>query len=184
MYVFEKFADTGLFQTMETRGVLPDDFISLIGLSSEEIDLLYYNVHGTRTLARIGRTLNIEELADLIGKMFKTKWSNALELYLKENDYLKGDKEVITENITDDNQTTDERTNTSQVSAYNDDDFVNNDKNDSLDTINTDNKRDRLLTRYNLKLSDVEKLRNLLQNNFLYDIIFVDVNTVLTLSIY
>ncbi len=179
MYVYEKFSDTGLFATMESLGVLPD-----IDLSGTQLDLLYSNIHGIRKLARIGRDLTVEQIAELIGNMFKKKWEIAYELYLKNNDFLRGDKETVTENIIDDNSMTDERTSTNSVSAYNDNDFVNNDKDDSLNEIKTDNERNRTLTRYNSRLSDVKSLYEVLQNNFICDIIFVDVNTVLTLNIF
>ena len=116
--------------------------------------------------------------------MYYKKWTENLEYYALKADLLKGDKETVTENIVDDNEMVDERTSTNSVSAYNDDDFVNNDKDDSTNTINTDNKRDRTLTRRMMRVSDAKSLQELLQNNFLCDIIFVDVNTVLTLKIF
>ena len=181
MYVYEKFAEQGLFSTMQSKGLLPVEFDDLSG---EQMDLLYNNLHGVRQLARIGRDLSVDDLADLIGNMYYKKWTENLEYYALKADLLKGDKETVTENIVDDNEMVDERTSTNSVSAYNDDDFVNNDKDDSTNTINTDNKRDRTLTRRMMRVSDAKSLQELLQNNFLCDIIFVDVNTVLTLKIF
>ena len=181
MYVYEKFAEQGLFSTMQTKGLLPIEFDDLSG---EQMDLLYNNLHGVRQLARIGRDLSVDDLADLIGNMYYKKWTENLEYYALKANMMQGDKETVTEQIVDDNEMVDERTTTNSVSAYNDDNFVNNDKDDSTNTINTDNERNRTLTRRMLRVSDAKSLQELLQNNFLCDIIFVDVNTVLTLKIF
>lgn len=181
MYVYEKFAEQGLFSTMQTKGLLPIEFDDLSG---EQMDILYNNLHGVRQLARIGRDLSVDDLADLIGNMFYKKWTENLEYYALKANLLQGDKETVTEQIVDDNEMVDERTSTNSVSAYNDENFVNNDKDDSTNTINTDNQRNRTLTRRMLRVSDAKSLQELLQNNFLCDIIFVDVNTVLTLKIF
>lgn len=181
MYVYEKFAEQGLFSTMQTKGLLPIEFDDLSG---EQMDVLYNNLHGVRQLARIGRDLSVDDLADLIGNMYYKKWTENLEYYALKANMMQGDKETVTEQIVDDNEMVDERTTTNSVSAYNDDNFVNNDKDDSTNTINTDNERNRTLTRRMLRVSDAKSLQELLQNNFLCDIIFVDVNTVLTLKIF
>lgn len=181
MYVYEKFAEQGLFSTMQSKGLLPIEFDDLSG---EQMDVLYNNLHGVRKLARIGRDLSVDDLAELIGNMFYKKWTENLEYYALKANLLQGDKETVTEQIVDDNEMVDERTTTNSVSAYNDDNFVNNDKDDSTNTINTDNERNRTLTRRMLRVSDAKSLQELLQNNFLCDIIFVDVNTVLTLKIF
>lgn len=181
MYVYEKFAEQGLFSTMQSKGLLPIEFDDLSG---EQMDVLYNNLHGVRQLARIGRDLSVDDLADLIGNMYYKKWTENLEYYALKANMMQGDKETVTEQIVDDNEMVDERTTTNSVSAYNDDNFVNNDKDDSTNTINTDNERNRTLTRRMLRVSDVKSLQELLQNNFLCDIIFVDVNTVLTLKIF
>lgn len=181
MYVYEKFAEQGLFSTMQSKGLLPIEFDDLSG---EQMDVLYNNLHGVRQLARIGRDLSVDDLADLIGNMYHKKWTENLEYYALKANMMQGDKETVTEQIVDDNEMVDERTTTNSVSAYNDDNFVNNDKDDSTNTINTDNERNRTLTRRMLRVSDAKSLQELLQNNFLCDIIFVDVNTVLTLKIF
>lgn len=181
MYVYEKFEEQGLFSTMQTKGLLPIEFDDLSG---EQMDVLYNNLHGVRKLARIGRDLSVDDLAELIGNMFYKKWTENLEYYALKANLLQGDKETVTEQIVDDNEMVDERTSTNSVSAYNDENFVNNDKDDSTNTINTDNERNRTLTRRMLRVSDAKSLQELLQNNFLCDIIFVDVNTVLTLKIF
>ena len=62
MYVYEKFAEQGLFATMQTKGLLPIEFDDLSG---EQIDLLYNNLHGIRKLARIGRDLTVDQIAEL-----------------------------------------------------------------------------------------------------------------------
>ena len=167
MYVYEKFAEQGLFSTMQSKGLLPIEFDELSG---EQMDVLYNNLHGVRKLARIGRDLSVDDLADLIGNMYYKKWTENLEYYALKANLLQGDKETVTEQIVDDNEMVDERTSTNSVSAYNDDNFVNNDKDDSTNTINTDNERNRTLTRRMLRVSDAKSLQELLQNNFLCDI--------------
>ena len=98
MYVYEKFAEQGLFSTMQSKGLLPIEFDDLSG---EQMDLLYNNLHGVRQLARIGRDLSVDDLADLIGNMYYKKWTENLEYYALKADLLKGDKETVTENIVD-----------------------------------------------------------------------------------
>ena len=75
MYVYEKFAEQGLFTTMQNIGLLPVEFDDLSG---EQMDLLYNNLHGVRQLARIGRDLSVDDLADLIGSMYYKKWTENL----------------------------------------------------------------------------------------------------------
>lgn len=172
---------TNIFKTMDNRKVGQDIFNFV---DSDLLDKYYINMYGNRTLSNIASNLTVEELADILNNMFSSKWNNIILNYLDSENLLTNYKETITE-ITTNNMTTDNtRTDTNKVSAYNNEDFVNNDENVSVENIVTGNKENKEIIRTKIKEVDFyDKVNRYLTNFDIYNIMIMDVNSVLTLNI-
>ena len=176
--VYDKFSENGLFAALNKVAPLP------FGITPSTCDILYNNRYGSRLLARFGRDNDVSTIATVLQEMFYEKWTNAWNSYQSYADMILGDKETTQEQVVDDNVNTGTNTDTNTVSAYNDENFVNDDKKSTEIHNKTDNKRTRDKTVRKTNINTVEKVSKLLQNDFLYDTIFIDVNTVLTLDIF
>ena len=176
--VYDKFSENGLFAALNKVAPLP------FGITPSTCDILYNNRYGSRLLARFGRDNDVSTIATVLQEMFYEKWTNAWNSYQSYADMILGDKETTQEQVVDDNVNTGTNTDTNTVSAYNDENFVNDDKKSTEIHNKTDNKRTRDKTVRKTNINTVEKVSKLLQNDFLYDTIFIDVNTVLTLEIF
>ena len=176
--VYDKFSENGLFAALNNVATLP------FNIMPSTCDILYNNMYGSRLLARFGRDNDVSTIATVLQQMFYEKWANAWNSYQSYADMILGDKETTQEKIVDDNENTGRNTDTNTVSAYNDENFVNDDKKSTEIHNEIDNKRTRDKTVRKTNINTVEKVSELLQKDFLYDTIFVDVNTVLTLNIF
>ena len=176
--VYDKFSENGLFAALNNVATLP------FNIMPSTCDILYNNMYGSRLLARFGRDNDVSTIATVLQEMFYEKWANAWNSYQSYADMILGDKETTQEQVVDDNQNTGTNTDTNTVSAYNDENFVNDDKKSTEIHNKIDNKRTRDKTVRKTNINTVEKVSELLQKDFLYDTIFIDVNTVLTLNIF
>ena len=176
--VYDKFSENGLFAALNKVAPLP------FGITPSTCDILYNNRYGSRLLARFGRDNDVSTIATVLQEMFYEKWTNAWNSYQSYADMILGDKETTSENVVDDNVNTGTNTDTNTVSAYNDENFVNDDKKSTEIHNEIKNNRTRNKTVTKTNINTVEKVSKLLQNDFLYDTIFIDVNTVLTLDIF
>lgn len=176
--VYDKFSENGLFAALNKVAPLPFD------ITPSTCDILYNNMYGSRLLARFGRDNDVSTIATVLQEMFYEKWANAWNSYQSYADMILGDKETTQEQVVDDNQNTGTNTDTNTVSAYNDENFVNDDKKSTEIHNKIDNKRTRDKTVRKTNINTVAKVSELLQKDFLYDTIFIDVNTVLTLNIF
>ena len=176
--VYDKFSENGLFAALNKVAPLP------FGITPSTCDILYNNMYGSRLLARFGRDNDVSTIATVLQEMFYEKWANAWKSYQSYADMILGDKETTSENVVDDNENTGTNTDTNTVSAYNDENFVNDDKKSTQIHNEIKNNRTRNKTVTKTNIDTVEKVSKLLQNDFLYDTIFIDVNTVLTLDIF
>lgn len=176
--VYDKFSENGLFAALNNVATLP------FNIMPSTCDILYNNMYGSRLLSRFGRDNDVSTIATVLQQMFYDKWANAWNSYQSYADMILGDKETTVEKVVDDNENTGTNTDTNTVSAYNDENFVNDDKKSTEIHNKIDNKRTRDKTVRKTNINTVEKVSELLQKDFLYDTIFIDVNTVLTLNIF
>lgn len=170
-----------IFQTMDN--IKPNqDIFNFV--DSELLDKYYINMYGNRTLSNMASNLTVEELADILNNKFMHKWNNIILNYLDSENLLTNYKETITE-ITTNSMTTDNtRTDTNKVSAYNDDDFVNSDENMAVENIVTDNEANKETIRTKIKEVDFyDKVNRYLTNFDIYNIMSIDVNSIVTLNI-
>lgn len=176
--VYDKFSENGLFAALNNVKALP------FNITPSTCDILYNNMYGSRLLSRFGRDKDVSTIATVLQEMFYEKWANVWNSYQSYADMILGDKETTQEQVVDDNKNTGTNTDTNTVSAYNDENFVNDDKKSTEIRNKIDNKRTRDKTVRKTNINTVEKVSELLQKDFLYDTIFIDVNTVLTLNIF
>lgn len=149
------------------------------------LDNLYINMHGNRTISTNIEETPIDLIAEMLLGLNGVKWDNILTQYTESITELKNNAETFTENMTDTANNNFTRDIKNQVSAYNDENFVDDtsEKETQITTADTVKTREHST----IKIRDVKEYENLinyLQNNFLCGIIFKDVNSFTTLSIY
>ena len=172
---------TNLFETMDIRKENQDIFNFV---DSSLLDKYYVNMFGNRTLSNIASNLTVEELADVLNDMFSSKWNNIILNYLDSENLLTNYKETITELSTNNITTNNTRTDTNKVSAYNDDDFVNNDENMSVENMATDNEGNKETIRTKIKEVDFyNKVNRYLTDFNIYNTMIININSVVTLNI-
>lgn len=170
-----------LFETMEGLQNNQDIFNFV---DSKLLDKYYINMYGNREVTEIVENLEITELAEILNNQFMNKWNNIILNYLDSENLLTNYKETITELSTNNITTDNTRTDTNKVSAYNDEDFVNNDENLAVENIVTDNEGNRETIRTKIKEVDFyDKINKYLTDFNIYNIMIIDINRVVTLNI-
>jgi len=176
--------------------------------SITSIDLGFYLKYGDRQVPQtvidiLGTEINddfMKAVANLLLELYKEKWENlhdlmVVNLQLTADDY----KMVVTENVVDDETSTDSNTRTSlstsanKVAAYDSSDYSEKDQKafDGNETtsgqgnkINTQN-LERTTSGYRRNPNqNIESAVNYLRNNLLYDIVCTDVSYILSSLIY
>ena len=172
---------TNLFETMDDLQPEQDIFNFV---DSKLLDKYYINMFGNREVTEIVENLEITELANILNKKFMHKWNNIILNYLDSENLLTNYKETITELSTSNITIGNTRTDTNKVSAYNDDDFVNNDVNISVENAVTGNEGNKEIIRTKIKEVDFyDKVNRYLTNFDIYNIMTTDINSVVTLNI-
>lgn len=123
----------------------------------------------------------LKRYAQILYTFYYDKWEKQNELI---NDETAGSKRIVTENVGKKGTTTDNTTNTKKVSAYDSDDFVNDEQNENKQDNATTDDTERTLTETQTYGTQLDSTISRLQNYVIYDIMFTDVKTMLCLSIY
>ena len=172
---------TNLFETME--GLQKNQEIFNF-VDSKLLDKYYANMYGNREVTEIVENLEITELATILHNQFMNKWNNIILNYLDSENILENYKEITTEINEDTLNNVNTRTNTNKVSAYNDEDFVNKDEDTTVDKTDIINNRDKNIVRTKIKDTDFyDKVNKYLTNFNIYNIIVIDINSIVTLNI-
>lgn len=172
---------TNLFDTMDS--LKPNQEIFNF-VDSSLLDKYYSNMYGNREVTEIVENLELNDLAEILNNQFMNKWNNIILNYLDSENILENYKEVITEINNDNLSNENTRTDTNKVSAYNDEDFVNKDEESSIDTTTIENIRNKDVVRTKIKDSDFyDKVNKYLTNFNIYNIMIIDINSVVTLNI-
>lgn len=154
-------------------------------VNSELLDKYYTNMYGNREVTEIVENLEIIELAEILSNQFMNKWNNIILNYLDSENILENYKEVTTEINNDNLINENTRTNTSKVSAYNDDDFINKDEDKTVENINIDNIRNKNIIKTRVKgVEFYNKVKKYLNDFNIYDIMIIDINSIITLNIF
>lgn len=186
MKVSERFTSENLFE--EIHKIHPFPFVGVFPV--DKMNLFYLNTHGERTLSKSGRNLTVSEMASVIVGLHSEKWDKIYTNMVSEYPIIENHVETLTETTkekgTNTNNTTE--TNVEKVSAYNDNDFVNDEQTTNNNTMTGSNENE--VTKTVEKRVTENAIKNLenaikyLQNNVIYNIIFSDVNGVITLNIF
>lgn len=170
-----------LFETME--GLQENQEIFNF-VDSKLLDKYYANMYGNREVTEIVENLEITELATILNNQFMNKWNNIILNYLDSENILENYKEITTEINEDTLNNVNTRTNTNKVSAYNDEDFVNKDEDTTVDETDITNNRDKNIVRTKIKDTDFyDKVNKYLTDFNIYNIMTIDINSVVTLNI-
>lgn len=185
--VKEKFSTDNLFQLMNEKNPFEwaNDF------TPERMGKLFLALYGNYVVASSFETMSNDDVADSLAGFYITRW-NHIYNFMFSDDLLKiGYIENITETVSDtgtsENKETENEIN--KVSAYNDDSMSDDTTKDNTVNRNgtTSNKKERSYTRQGFH-DGFAKYRldylNRLQNDFIYDIIFKEVKTLLTAPLY
>lgn len=151
-------------------------------MSADTMDLYYKNAKSKKPTAPILDKLTQAEIAKILVGLYAEKWDTVVDYILKANETIitNGEKETKTQTTTG-KETTNSITE-NEVSAYNVDEYSNNDK--STTTGTTDNEGGLNYTIIKENSNYMEKALNYLKTNFIYDTVFSDVDTIITLSIF
>lgn len=182
----EKFATQNLFD--EINKIYPFPFIKTFPV--DKLNLLYISTHGERTLSQAGITLTVPELATIIVGCYSDKWDRIHKVLATDISFVESHIETVIETTNENGSSSNNMTETSvgKVSAYNDDDFVNDEQDTNTNETHGTNENTIEHTRERKVRENVtknlENAINYLQLVLIYNIIFADVNRVITLSIY
>lgn len=182
MKIAEKFTDETMFT------IINNSLDWSIKLPAKNLYLLYISKYGFRELSSVFNDTDIELIMTSIADMYKDKWNNLHSKLLEELLPAGGNEtENFTETTTENNTTTtsDNENTTTKVSAYNVDDFANDENNTTVKDGNTmqDNTKTHEYTKTksnNSSIKLVGEYFNLLSKNNICDIIFTDINNVIS----
>lgn len=178
MLVKEKLNDSSLFNIISSKVNWTEP------VSGETLYFIYINKFGDRTLIKSLENVDVNLIGNGVSSIFGDKWNILVNKLTKDILPDNGNEQITyqestTENLTE--TTSDNETSTSKVSAYNVDDFANDESNSNVKDGNKINdntkKRDYTKTRsvsnsINITSSYIEML---LRYN-ICDIIFSDIN--------
>lgn len=186
MKVSEKFTTENIFDEMNK--IHPFPFVDLFPV--DKMNLFYINTFGDRTLSKMGRNLTVPQIAEILVDMFSEKWDKIYTSILVDFPILENYVETVTEKVNETGNSSNNATETTteKVSAYNDENFVNDEENTSTNTMNgtNENKVEKTVEKRVTEnaTKNLENAINYLQNNVIYYIIFSDVNRTITLNIF
>lgn len=188
MKLKERFKDANIFEMINTIHAFP--FPETV-FPMDKMNLFFVNQYGQKSLSSTGRETAMEDLATIISGMFSEKWDRVYETMSQDLPTLTSYTEHIKETKKDEGNTVNEASSTvaNDLTAYNTEDFVNNDKSETTNKGTVTNKgtitREYERSGFNGDMStQLESEIRLLQNNLIYYIIFSDIVSVTTLSIY
>lgn len=186
MKVSEKFTTENLFE--EIHALHPFPFVGVFPV--DKMNLFYINTYGDRTLSKMGRNLTVPEIAETLVGLFAEKWDKIYESILVDFPILENYVEVITETTNETGNSTNNTTETNleKVSAYNDEDFVNDEQSTNTNEMKMNNEN-KIEKTHEKKVTEnatknLENAIKYLQNNVIYYIIYSDVNGAITLNIF
>lgn len=194
----------GIFQAISTLHY--HDFFMYFSPST--MDSLFLSKHGKKSISEfvednmidnVVTETSIHNIATIIDNMYGSKWDRLFSVMESELKLLENYQDKVTETVNDDGETTSKMLmensdgNVNKVSAFNDDDFVNKESDERTST----GKNDTTGTNKNKRIREViksgyvgnptkeyQQAIDYLQKNIIYDTIFADVNSLVSIQIY
>ena len=170
-----------LFSKMKEQA---EDLLIFSYMDCEVLDTIFINLYGERTLSRTGK-LDIDTVATVIVDMYGRKWDRGIELYLSSLIDINKGGYTLTENNTSKAVNNLSRAVLNKVSAFNDDEMTDNIEdleelegtNDNTDVV------DKQVLR-SVGIDNIIKIMNFVDNYYVYDIMMLDINSMVSLNIY
>lgn len=171
----------GLFTEMKRVNAL-----SIFDFFGDDVlNQLYIMKYGNRELTSNVVDVDVTILAKVLINTYGFKWNNMLLNLTNSIKELADYNELITETITDEGSLHLTRENINKVTAFNVDDFVDNSSDNNSETNTTNNLKKR---QYEIKkLKDIkvyDRINTYLNKTNICDIIFMDINQLLTTKIF
>lgn len=166
----------------EINNIKPFSFITEQG--TEDLDLLYLSKYGSKPVPSSVEPLTASRAAKIIVISYGDNWTIKYNL-LKDKILLGVDNKKVDSETTTDNTTKTVTTNSdNKISAYNDEEMVNN--NSSIDSVNDDTTKEHNVNKEttNTSLTAVKTQLELFNSSFIIDVVCRDISKVLSLSIY
>lgn len=183
----ETFTEKNLFQKMNDE----KNFTWSEYFKPAKMDDLFFKLYGKHIVADSFTSDTVENVASDLADFFVDRWNHIFNFMYDDKLLSLGFSETISETTVDDGTNTENETNDTinKVSAYNETDFENDKSENVTRASNGTNKnnRTRTYTRqgYSENFADARlKFVNMLQNDFIYDIIFKEVKSIITIPIY
>lgn len=172
--------DKSFFGTINSIRTFP--FITAFG--ADKMDVIYTMLYGSRFIPSNVENMSVYDVAAVVVASFGDKWEKQYKLV--ENELLLGvDSKTTTEESTeDDTDRNIKTTRDNKVSAFNTDDMADNDIEDENSTLSEKNKSTKINTTTTTSIKAIQDQLDLLQSDFIIDVIMKDVSRLLSLSIY
>lgn len=185
--VKEKFASDNLFSLMNTE----KNFAWSENFTPEHMQNLFNQMYGNHVISDSFDTVTVADMAKELADFFVDRWNHIYSFMFDDTLLNKGFNETITETTVDDGTNTENGTDNTvnKVSAYNETEFQNDKSEDTTRETSSTNKNNRTRTYersgYSENFSTARlKYLNMLQNDFIYGIIFKEVKSIITIPIY
>lgn len=166
----------GVFSYIDAISPLPWDKV----VTPEDTDIAFMFAHGEKvitgkvldTFSDLGEDGTLEKLAKIINTRYHDKWSKLYEGFIADYPLNVVSRETLDDTVKKENNTT------NKVSAYDSEDLTTDTGVDDNGTTT------HTYTKDNISLDAYNKNIELLQDNLIYDIVFIDVKSLILLSIY
>ena len=166
----------GLFSYIDEVNPLPWDKV----VTPEETDNAFMFTNGEKTVtgkvldmfSESGEDTTLEKLAKIINTRYHDKWSKLYEGFIADYPLNVVSRETLDDKVTKENNTT------NKVSAYDSEDLTTDTGIDDTGTTT------HTYTKDVVSLDAYNKNIELLQDNLIYDIVLLDVKSLILLSIY
>lgn len=149
-----------------------------------QMDAYYTLRYGFRTVAPMFETTSSADMATYLGCLFGKKWDGLLDYYLSSLNALSKAGNSITETVKTTMDGTNQNTTSDNISAYNTDDYSPDSQNISDGKNHSETTKERQYLNTRVSDTDFQKKIDYLKNTSVYDTIFMDTNSVCTLSVH
>lgn len=161
-----------------------DDILIFDTVETSNVDKLYIFRYGSRRLNKIAENSDMEDIIDIAKTMYKDKWNNYYLNIVERIPQLSEYYEVIKETITNEGTIASNKNNINTVSAYNTENFLNDTNTANTESTDTETLKVRELQIEKVKDSKFYiELSRLINNSSILDIMFNDINSLITIEI-
>lgn len=149
---------------------------------ASELDIYYLSKYSQRTANNLLVNNSIDFIANSLISLYKVKWNNALDYYLNTNSVILNNGFKITTNTTENSNNIMSDDVLEKVSGFNDDSLATDTERNTSNNNNFNSSK----TSETIRSNSIYIKKNLeyLKNDFVYNIIFNDVNDLITLKIF